>query len=54
MALGQGFIWVGSSRDGTVTRVNPETADLLTIDVGGRPRAITASEGGLWVIVRPT
>jgi streptogramin lyase len=53
MALGDGFAWVASSRDGTVTRVDPETADLLTVDVGGRPRAIAVGEGGVWVITRP-
>ncbi len=53
MALGAGYVWVGSSRDGTVTRVDPETADLLTIDVGGRPAGIAVADGGVWVIARP-
>jgi hypothetical protein len=53
LSLGEGFVWVGSSRDHTVTRVDPGTNDLLTIDVGGRPIATAAGEGGVWVIVRP-
>ncbi len=53
MAVGEGYVWVGSSRDGTVTRVDPETSDLKTVDVGGRPRGIAVADRGVWVIVRP-
>ena len=49
--LADGFVWVASARDGSVTRVNPDTADIETIDVGGTPTDIAVGPGALWVAV---
>jgi virginiamycin B lyase len=49
IAAGAGAVWVANSRDGTVTRYDPPTADITTIRVGGSPIAIAAGEGRVWV-----
>jgi YVTN family beta-propeller protein len=54
LALGGGSLWVSDARDPVVTRVDPETGELVTIRVGGTPLSMAYGEGGLWVLVRPT
>ena len=49
MAVGEGAVWVANSRDGTVTRYDPKTADVQTIVVGGTPAAIAVGAGSVWV-----
>jgi YVTN family beta-propeller protein len=53
VAVGEGAVWVANARDGTVSRVDPETLDVETIEVGGRPEDVAVGEGGVWVTVRP-
>jgi serine/threonine protein kinase len=52
IAVGFGAVWVANSRDGTVTRYDPTTADITTIRVGGKPVAVAVGEGGVWVVTQ--
>jgi streptogramin lyase len=51
LGVGAGGVWVTSSRDGTVTRFDPATADLRTIDVGGAAHEIAVGDDAVWVAV---
>jgi YVTN family beta-propeller protein len=43
-------VWVTSSLDGKVSRIDPGTAKVVDrIDVGGRPREVAVGSGGVWV-----
>jgi YVTN family beta-propeller protein len=44
-----GSVWVSNELDGTVSRIEPETYDLRTIDVGGRPAGLAFGADSLWV-----
>ena len=49
VAVGAGAVWVTSTIDGTVARIDPRTAEVVDeIDVGGRPRevAVARAESG--------
>jgi serine/threonine protein kinase len=52
LAVGFGAVWVANSRDGTVTRYDPSTADISTIRVGGTPISLAVGEGGVWVVTQ--
>jgi DNA-binding beta-propeller fold protein YncE len=50
VAVGGGSVWVSSPRRGEVLRVDPDTRRVSArIDVGGRPGAIVAGGGRIWV-----
>ena len=51
VAAGAGAVWVTSGRDGTVTRIDPATLDLKTIDLGGAATDVAVGLGGVWVAV---
>jgi YVTN family beta-propeller protein len=55
IAWGEGALWVASVEDGTITRINPATNQVVaTIPVstgGDGPWDVVAGEGGVWVIV---
>ena len=36
MAVGEGSVWVANAGDGTVSRIDPETAELVGAPIGGR------------------
>jgi YVTN family beta-propeller protein len=41
---------VTSTIDGTVSRIDPRTAEVVDeIDVGGRPHEVAVGAGGVWV-----
>jgi len=42
-------VWVANHRDGTVTRIDPETGPPDTIPVGGHPTGLTSLDGTIWV-----
>jgi len=48
VAVGEGAVWVANSRDGTVTRVDPEGGGTQTIDVGQTPGGIVVAYGAVW------
>jgi serine/threonine protein kinase len=52
VAVGFGAVWVANSRDGTVTRYDPSTANISTIRVGGTPVSLAVGEGGVWVVTQ--
>lgn len=49
IAAGAGSVWVGNTLDGTVSRIDPETHDVRTIDVGASPGGLAFGAGSLWV-----
>jgi len=54
VAVGAGSVWVASTVDGTVSRIDPATGDVLaTIPVGMNPSELVVDENGVWVAVRP-
>ncbi len=53
VTFGEGSIWVVSSLDRTLTRIDPESGDVqATIELGNEPQRVAAGEGGVWVTVR--
>jgi streptogramin lyase len=51
VAAGAGAVWVTSGRDHTVTRIDPATLDLKTIELGGAATSVAVGLGGVWVTV---
>jgi streptogramin lyase len=51
IVVGGGFVWVASGRDGTVTRIDPETLDTTVVQVGTTISSMAFGEGALWVVV---
>ena len=49
MAVGAGSVWVANAGDGTVSRVDAEARQVVTIDVGGDPSAVAFGGGSAWV-----
>ena len=53
VAFGAGAVWVANAGDGTVSRIDPETYDVVeTIDVGNVPTGIAVFGGRVWVSVQ--
>ena len=53
VAFGAGGVWVANTGDGTVSRIDPETAEVVnTIPVGNAPAGIAVSDGRVWVSVQ--
>jgi tRNA A-37 threonylcarbamoyl transferase component Bud32 len=52
IAYGAGSLWVTNAGDGTVTEIDAREAERVgaPIEVGGRPEAIAASGGRVWVV----
>ena len=49
VAGGEGGIWVGDTRDGTVTRVDPKTREVVkTIGIGAPVVDLATGGGGVW------
>ena len=45
-----GAVWVANALDGTVSRVDPGTRQVVgTVEVGGLPREVAADQRGVWV-----
>jgi DNA-binding SARP family transcriptional activator/streptogramin lyase len=50
VAVGDGAVWVGDARDGTVTRIDPATRRVVqTIGIGAPAIDVAAGAGGVWV-----
>jgi YVTN family beta-propeller protein len=50
VAVDGSSVWVANSGDGTVSRIDAATNQVIaTIDVGGRPTHLTADSDGVWV-----
>ena len=53
VAVGEGGVWVASSLDRIVTRLDPESGEAVArIEIGNEPWRIAAGEGAVWVSVR--
>jgi YVTN family beta-propeller protein len=53
VAVGAGGVWVANSRNGTVSRIDPQTNDVVaTIRVGNSPQAIAVGGGAVWITVQ--
>jgi peptide/nickel transport system substrate-binding protein len=51
IAIGAGSIWIASTSDGIVSRVDPTGVVTATIPVGHGPVGVAFGEGSLWVAV---
>ena len=49
VAVGAGSVWVANQLDGTVSRIDRERSERVTIDVGGEPTGLAFGAGSLWV-----
>jgi YVTN family beta-propeller protein len=55
ITTGHGAVWVANQGDGTVTRVDPESGEVVaTIPVGESPWEVVVEAGSIWVDVHPT
>jgi peptide/nickel transport system substrate-binding protein len=52
LAVGAGSVWAANSVDGTVTRIDREGGQLVTIPVGDDTSGIAFGHGALWVTDR--
>jgi YVTN family beta-propeller protein len=52
VAFGAGGVWVTNTTAGTVSRIDPATNDVETIDVGNAPAGIAVYRGLVWVSVQ--
>ena len=53
VAFGDDAVWVVSSLDRRLTRIDPESGDVTaTIELGSEPQRVAAGEGAVWVTVR--
>jgi YVTN family beta-propeller protein len=50
IAAGAESVWVSNGLDGTVSRIDPESYDVHTIDVGGHPAGVAFGAGSIWVV----
>jgi DNA-binding beta-propeller fold protein YncE len=52
IAVGEGYIWVTNSRDGTIERISEVSGDVAPpISVGRGVDGIAVGQGGVWVTV---
>jgi len=49
VATGGGSVWVANRLDGTVSRIDRDRGQVVTIPVGGAPAALAFGAGSLWV-----
>jgi YVTN family beta-propeller protein len=53
VAVGAGGVWVANSRDGTVSRIDPQSNTVVaTIRIGNSPQGIAVGAGAVWVSVQ--
>ncbi|MCA1718488.1 MAG: hypothetical protein LC781_17240 [Actinobacteria bacterium] len=51
LEVGAGAVWLASSDESSVVRVDPETEAVLTTRIGSRLNEIVATEDGIWITV---
>jgi YVTN family beta-propeller protein len=52
IAVGGGSVWVGNSRDGTLSKIDPETNKVVEkLSIGNAPTGLAVGDGSLWVTV---
>jgi streptogramin lyase len=47
--VGGGSTWVANTLDGTISRIDREHHEVVSIDVGGAPHGLAFGAGSLWV-----
>ena len=53
IAVGSNAVWVANAGDGTVSRIDPQTNEVVkTIPVGSSPSGVAAAAGFIWVTVQ--
>jgi len=53
LAVGEGGVWVVNHLAATVSRIDPESNEVVaTIGIGNEPQRVAAGEGRVWVTVR--
>ena len=53
VAVDEQAVWVANAGDGTVSRIDPVSVEVVeTIEVGGSPAGIAAARGLVWVTVQ--
>ena len=52
VAFGAGAVWVANAAAGTVSRIDPKTNEVETIEVGNAPAGIAVARGLVWVSVQ--
>jgi YVTN family beta-propeller protein len=53
VAVDANAVWVANAGDGTVSRIDPETSEVVaTIDVGPAPAGVAVAHGLVWVTVQ--
>lgn len=50
VTFGEGFVWVTTPPTNQLTRVDPKTNAVMTVDVGPKPRFVTAGAGSAWTL----
>jgi len=49
VAAGAGSVWVANQQDRTVSRIDRDREEVVTIDVGGAPSGLAFGASSLWV-----
>jgi YVTN family beta-propeller protein len=49
IAAGEGFLWIASEEEGTVSRYEPVSGAVHTLTLGGGPGGLAYGAGSLWV-----
>jgi YVTN family beta-propeller protein len=53
VATDQESVWVANTADGTVSRIDVETSEVVaTIQVGNAPSGVAVVDGAVWVTVQ--
>ena len=53
IAVGEGFVWVANGDDGTVSKFDPVTNEVVdTIKTSNQPAGVTVGAGYVWVTVQ--
>ena len=54
LAVARGDVWVASALTGEVSRIDGRSRHVTPIDVGGRPSALAARDGSVFIGLRPS
>ena len=53
VVVGADAVWVANRLDGTVSRIDPQTNEVVeTIEVGNAPSGLAFADGRLWLTVQ--
>ena len=52
VAAGEGYLWAAVPKDGALSRIDPETNEVVRIAMPHLPTGLTTDAGGVWVTVQ--